>query len=177
MSRLDVTFNDVQLIWKNFSGKADDFNAEGKRYFNVILNDDMVELLRDVELTTRSGRVVKGANVKTRVPKNGEGDPMMTLRVAFGTYPPDEMWCVTSKGKMALTMETVGNLDHEYIEKAKVKVTLSPYEKGANAGITAYCKKLIVWVKEDDFDQDEEFANLPVIGSSFSPETDEDLPF
>ena len=184
MSKIDVTFKDVQMRWKNFSGKADDFNAEGKRYFNIVLNEEWADYLREVELTTKSGKVVRGANVKTRLPSNGEGDPLYTLKVAFGAYPPDEMWIVTSRGKMKLTMDTVGNLDREYIERAKVQVTLSPYETRGNSGITAYCKKLIVWVKEDDFDQDEDFANLPEIGGSGSgsafsndDEDDEGLPF
>jgi hypothetical protein len=182
MSKLDVTFKDVELRWKNFSGRADDFNPEGKRYFNVVLTKDMVDYLSDVTLTTKSGRTVKGANVKTRVPQNGEGDPLYTLRVLFGAYPPDEMWCVTSRGKMKLNMETVANLDREYIEKAKVMVTLSPYERPGNVGITAYLKKLIVWVKEDDFDSDDEFQNLPEIGAGYSGPTatqddEDDLPF
>lgn len=181
MSKLDITFKDVEMRWKNFSGKGDDFNPEGKRYFNIVLNEEWADYLKNVELSTKSGRVVKGANVKTRVPSNGEGDPLYTLKVSFGTYPPDEMWRVTSKGKMRLSMDNVGNLDREYIEKAKVMVTLSPYERPGNVGITAYCKKLIVWVKEDDFDQDDDFANLPEIGGSSTPFTaeadDEDVPF
>lgn len=178
MSKMDVTFKDVELRWKNFSGKADDFNAEGNRYFNIVLNKEWADYLNEVELTTKSGRTVKGANVKTRVPQGGEGDPLYTLRVKFGAYPPEEMWRVTSRGKMKLSMENVGNLDREYIEKAKVMVTLSPYERPGNVGITAYCKKLIVWVREDGFDDDEDFANLPIVGGSGGPtEDDEEVPF
>jgi len=182
MASMDVTFKDVELIWKNFSGKADDFNPQGIRQFNIVVNDEMADYLRNIELTTKSGRVVKGANVKTHIPKNGDGDPLLTLRVRFGGYPPEEMWRVVNGGKMRLTMDTVGNLDREYIEKAKVMVSLSAYETGRNVGITAYLKRLIVWVKEDDFANDDDFASLPEIGggqkaANFVQEEDEDLPF
>ena len=64
MSKMDVTFKDVTLRFKNFSGRETDFNAEGNRNFHVDLTEDMVEYLNNVELTTKSGRTVKGANVK-----------------------------------------------------------------------------------------------------------------
>lgn len=183
MAKMDVTFKDVTLRFKNFSGKATDFNVEGNRNFHVELTEDMVEYLNNVELNTKSGRTVKGANVKTYIPKEEGAAPRYSIKVLFGAYPPEEMWYVTSKGKTRLNMDTVGNLDHMYIEKAKVQVSLSTYEKGSNCGITAYLKKLIVWIKEDDFDADEDFANLPEVGMGSSgarngfDDEDENLPF
>lgn len=166
MSSMTVTFNDVEMRWKNFSGKADDFNPQGKRFFHIVLNEDMVNELRNVELTTKNGKVVRGANVKTHVPKNGDGDPMYTLKVLIGDFFPEQVIRVTSSNRMNLDEETIGNLDREYIEKAKVMVTLSPYERPGNTGITAYCRKLAVWVKEDDFDKD--FKDIPEVGNSRS---------
>ena len=182
MATMNVTFKDVTLRFKNFSGKATDFNAEGNRNFRVDLTEDMAEYLNNIELNTKSGRTIKGANVKTYISKEEGAEPRYSIKVLFGAYPPEEMWYVTSKGKIRLTMETVGNLDHMFIEKAKVQVSLSTYEKGSNCGITAYLKKLIVWIKEDDFDQDEDFANLPELGggpakNGFDDEDDGDLPF
>ena len=183
MSVLDVTLKDVELRWKNFSGRADEMNAEGKRYFNVVLTPEMAEYLNNVELFTKSGKLVK-PNVRTRVPKNGDGDPIYTLKVIFGKYPPEEMWRLTPRGKMQLNLDTVGNLDREYVERAKVMVTLTPYERMTNMGVSAYCKKLWAWIKEDDFDMDEEFQNLPIIGGPSAPsvnrdddDDDEELPF
>ena len=179
MSTMTVTFKDVELRWKNFSGKADDFNPQGKKFFHIVLNDEMVEELRNVELTTKSGKTVRGANVKTHVPKNGDGDPMYTLKILIGDYFPDEVIRVTPESRMKLTEDNIGNLDREYIEKAKVQVTLSPYERPGNVGITAYCKKLAVWIKEDDFDED--FRDIPEAsgGKSFKADDpdDDELPF
>lgn len=180
MSSLTYTFKDVEMRWKNFSGKTDDFNPQGKRFFHIVLNEEMVNELRNVELTTKSGKIVRGANVKTHVPKSGEGDPMYTLKVLIGDFFPEEVIRVTPTNRMKLTEDTIGNLDREYIEKAKVMVTLTPYERPGNTGITAYCRKLAVWIKEDNFDED--FRDIPEAGNAkYSPAEndpdDGDLPF
>lgn len=180
MSSLTYTFKDVEMRWKNFSGKTDDFNPQGKRFFHIVLNEEMVNELRNVELTTKSGKIVRGANVKTHVPKSGEGDPMYTLKVLIGDFFPEEVIRVTPTNRMKLTEDTIGNLDREYIEKAKVMVTLTPYERPGNTGITAYCRKLAVWIKEDNFDED--FRDIPEAGNTkYSPAEndpdDGDLPF
>ena len=85
---------------------------------------------------------------------------------------------------MALNLDTVGNLDHEFIDHADVKVSLSTYEKGPNVGITAYLSKLIVYIREDDFDNNDEFASIPIIGGNGtvfegSPmaDSEDELPF
>ena len=193
MATTDIIFENVELRWKNFSGRTDDFNPPvgldnngnriGKRYFNIVLTEEQAEKLRGIELATKTGDVVTGANVKTHLPKNGEGDPMYTLKVLFGEHPPESMYRIIPKGKMPLTMDTIGGLDREVIEKAKVVVTLSPYKRPGNAGIAAYVKKLAVWIKEDTFDND--LNDIPTIGGGIytgdpgSPTEDDDehLPF
>ena len=181
MSSMTVTFKDVELRWKNFSGKSDDFNPQGKRFFHIVLNEEMANELRNVELTTKSGKIVHGANVKTHIPKTGEGDPMYTLKILIGDFFPEEVIRVTPESRMKLNEDTIGNLDREYIEKAKVMVTLSPYERPGNTGITAYCRKLAVWIKEDNFDED--FKDIPEVGSGMKAVTygddadDGELPF
>lgn len=175
MTSMDVTFENVRIMWKNFSGRKDEFNSDGKRYFSIVITDEMAEQLRNVELTTKSGVLVKGANVKLRLPKDGEGDAINTLKVNFGTYPPEDIQRIVPNGRMHLTMDTVGCLDREYIEKAKVMVTLFAFEKGPNRGITAYLKKIAVWVREDDFDSD--YRDIPEIGAANYGDDEENVPF
>lgn len=200
MASTTKIFKNVRIIWKNFSGQTNDFNPPlvdrttgqpvvdkngrplGKRYFSIVLTEEMAEELRGLELRADSGRMLKGCNVKTRLPQNGEGDPLYTLKVGFGAYPPEAIWRIIPKGRMALDLDTVGNLDHEFIDHADVKVTFATYEKGPNSGITAYLSKLKAYVQEDDFDSDESFAGIPIIGGpsvgySAPPSDEEDLPF
>ena len=191
MSSTVKVFKNVNIIWKNFSGKVGPYDPQvgvdshgnpiAKRHFSLVLTEEMAEELRNLELRGSKGQIIKGCNVKTRLPKSGEGDPLYTLKVSFGTYPPEAIWRVIPKGRMALDLETVGNLDHEYIDHADVKVSLSTYEMGPNVGITAYISKLIAYIQEDELDSDAAFAGIPIIGGpdgySGSPSDDDDLPF
>lgn len=185
-------FKNVNIIWKHFSGQVDQFNQQvgvdshGKpisaRYFSIVLTEEMAEELRSIELKHKSGKVYKGCNIRTTLPKNGEGEPLYTLKVRFTQFPPEEIWRIIPAGKIALDLDTVGVLDHEKIDHANVVVSFYTYENGPNCGITASLVKLAAWVEEDEFNKDDSFANLPVIGgpdSGYSgPVSDEDdLPF
>ena len=173
---MDVTFNDVTLRFKNFSGKETDYNAAGNRNFRVDITPEMAEYLNNIELTTKSGLPVKGANVKTYVPKDEDAEPRYSVQVKIGDYEPEQMWYVTSKGKIRLTMDNIGILDRMYIEKAKVLVHFSAWEMRGKYGITAYLKGLVVWVREDNFADD--LDDIPEIGGKATPMADEDdLPF
>ena len=195
MSSVTKVFKNVHIIWKNFSGSVTEFNPKigtdahgnpiGKRYFSIVLTEEMAEELRNLELMGDGGKIVKGCNVKTRLPSNGEGEPLYTLKVGFGAYPPEAIWRVIPKGRMALNLETVGNLDHETIDHADVMVTVATYNYAGRSGITAYLKKLIAYVQEDEFDSDEAFAGIPIIGGdsegysapASAIEDEDDLPF
>ena len=193
MSSIMKVFKNVRILpgtWRNFSGTIGEYNAQvgldsqgnpiGKRYFSIELTPEMAEELRNVELHGTNGRVIKGCNIKTRLPQDGEGEPSYSLKVTFGKIAPEAIWRVIPRGRMALNLDTVGNLDHEFIDYADVKVALCTYEKGPNVGITAYLNKLIVYIREDDFDNNEAFSNIPVIGGEGyeGPASDEDdLPF
>ena len=194
MSSVTKVFKNVRIIWKNFSGTVNDFNPKvgtdahgnpvGKRYFSIVLTEEMADELRNLELPGDNGKIIKGCNVKTRLPSNGEGEPLYTLKVGFGAYAPEAIWRVIPKGRMALNLETVGNLDHETIERADVMVTVATYNYAGRSGITVYLKKLIAYIQEDEFDSDEAFAGIPIIGEStgggYSPmasDDEDDLPF
>lgn len=194
MSSMVKVFKNVRILpgsWRNFSGTIGEFNAPigvdsegkpiGKRYFSIELTPEMAEELRNIELPGENNNMIRGCNIKTRIPDEEDREPMYSMRITFGKIPPEAIWRIIPKGRQPLNLETVGGLDHEYIEKADVKVVLSTYEKGPNKGITAYLNKLKVYIREDDFDTDDDFNNMPIIGGDFtgsSPMDDEDdLPF
>ena len=195
MSAITKVFKNVRIIWKNFSGTVSEFNPKvgtdahgnpiGKRYFSIILTEEMAEELRNIELIGDNGKVLKGCNVKTRVPQGDYDEPLYTLKVGFGAYPPEAIWRVIPKGRMALNLETVGNLDHEVIDHADVKVSIATWSYAGKSGITVYLQKLIAYIQEDDFDNNDEFANIPIIGGHapegyshpVASEEDDDLPF
>ena len=186
-------FKNVRIKWTNFAGEVSEFNPQiktdangkplGKRYFSIILTDEMAEELRNLEMVTpKTGKVVRGCNIRTNVYDDGR-PPEYAMKVAFGEkHPPESIYRITDRGKTPLNLETVYILDSDMRERkldyVDAKVTLAAYDSHGNTGITAYLQKLHAYVTEDDFDTNDEFASIPTIGVSASPIADEDeLPF
>lgn len=189
MGSIVKLFRNAHIIWPNFSGEIGPYNKQvgvdshgkpiGERFFNIVLTPEWAEDLRNVELVHKDGTVIRGCNVRTHLPKSGEGDPLYTLKVKFGKIAPKEVSRVIPRGRMNLNIDNVGVLDHEIIDHADIKVVLSTYVNGANKGISAYLEKLRAYIQEDEFDNDEAFNNLPIIGDDgfTSGDGEEDLPF
>lgn len=137
---LDI--ENAKIIWPNFEGRAEKFNRQGDRYFNVILDDEKVA----------DDLSKQGYNVKVRAPRD-EGDKpfyYLPVKVRFDNYPPN-IWLVTGKKKTRVTEDIVGELDHADIRY--VDVTISPYawEVNDKSGVTAYLKTMYVVQEEDSF--------------------------
>ncbi len=142
-----ISFENAHIIFRNFSGKVSEYNRNGDRTFDVVIdNRELVDkLLED------------GWNVKERTPKKDDSDPFFHLqvKVAFGNIPP-AIWLVTSKAKRRLTEETVGELD--YADIANVDLIIRPYNwtvqpgtKNEKSGVKAYLKSMYVTLREDEF--------------------------
>lgn len=143
MSKIaNIVKEDAHIIWKNFSGKPDNFNPQGgKRLYNLVLSADEAEQLAD-----------EGWNVKSRASKDDPNDILYYLpcRVAYGNRPP-KIYLVTKKNKTLLDEDTVGTLDYAEIEKVDMVVTPYEWTMGAKSGITAYTKTMYVTIAEDEF--------------------------
>ena len=154
MARDFEELNNVRLIWTNFAGNVSQFNMKGNRVFNVVLDEDDAERL-----------LAKGLNVKVHPSKNPDEPPIRTLQcfVSFSPYPPEDLYRITSNGKIRLNEDTIGNLDHEDINHANVKLNLSHWTMpDGRTGIKPYVNKLAVWVNEDHFA--DSYSNIPDIG-------------
>lgn len=152
MAREYIDLHNVKVKWPNFSGQKSTFNPNGHRTFNIILDEQVANDLRD-----------RGLNIKTHLNSSGE-DPLYTLQatISFSPYPPDEVYRIIPKGKIRLTEETIGALDHEDIDHIDVKLALSRWEMGNNSGIKPYVSKMAVWVNEDRFA--DSYRDIPEIG-------------
>lgn len=139
MAKGNLTIENAEIFWKNFSGRGSQFNAEGSRNFCVNIDPENAEALK-----------ADGWNVKYSKPRD-EGDepkPYIQVTVAYGNYPP-KIYLVTSKNQTLLDEETVGELDRAEIEN--VDLIISPYFWNVNgkSGIKAYCKTLYATIAED----------------------------
>lgn len=143
MERLpDLSIGDARLIFKNFSGRGDEYNREGDKNFCVVLEDDNLveDLIRD------------GWNVKQLKPRDEQDDPLYYLPVKckYEKYPP-EIYLISGRTKTLLDSETVKCLD--YAELLNVDVIINPYpwDRNGKSGIAAYVKKMYVTIARDEF--------------------------
>lgn len=151
----NITIEDAQLIFRNFSGAKTDFNEEGNRNFGVLLDDELADQLAE-----------DGWNVKHLRPR--EDDPeqheqaWLPIKVKFGHIPPI-IQMITSRGRVKLDEDTVGQLDWTSIERADLIVRPYNYPgfHGRPAGVSAYVKCLYVTIYEDELSR--KYSDIPEI--------------
>ena len=162
-----IELEDAKLMggkFKNFSGRANDFNREGSRYINVVIPENRVtELVND-------GWAIK------ELPPREEGDSsvyFMKINIRFqedGGYSDPKIYKGISSDNMhKVTAATVGDLDRDEIEH--VDMVIRPYHwtrKSGEEGIAAYLEEMYVLIKGSRFTAKYSVAD---------DEEDEDLPF
>lgn len=134
-------------VFKNFAGKAGQYNPAGRRTFCIRL-----------DRKTADAMAADGWNVKELSPRE-EGDepvPYIQARVRFDNVPPT-VYMLTGRNnkKTRLDEDTIDLLDSADIEWADI--TLTPYQwemqtkNGLDTGVTAYVKTMYVKVALDEF--------------------------
>lgn len=136
-----LKIEDAKICSKNFEGRANEYNTDGRRYFSVILDEDTaLELIDD------------GWNVDSRHPRE-EGDPTryyLKVRVKFEKFPP-VVKQVTSRGVTTLDEDEVKLLDGATITSADLVITPYNWTVGKKTGVTAYLKTGYFKIEEDEF--------------------------
>lgn len=140
--RRNATLENVQIRFRNFSGKEGQYNREGDRNFAVFLDP-----------ATAEDMIKDGWNVKYLTPRE-EGDEQQAyiqVAVNFKVRPPGIVM-ITSRGRTTLGEDEVDILDWADIRHADL--IISPYEWSVNgkSGIKAYLHKIFVTIEEDELD-------------------------
>lgn len=134
---------DAVLMWKNFSGTAKQYNAEGDRNVTLRIDDD--EVFRQL--------VEDGYNVKEKEPREGYDEGLRTLQLSVGYKEgnrPPQIIMITSRGRTPLTEATVGALDFSIIKKADI--IINPYHWGpirGESGVKAYLETAYLTIEEN----------------------------
>lgn len=139
--RGEAMVEDVQLIFRNFSGKQGKFNREGDRNFCAILSDETAEAMQK-----------DNWRIKWLQPRE-DGDapkPYITIKVNYNSDWPPQIVMITENGKTTLDVDSVGNLDWADIVKADL--VLNPYQFEPDAPITAYLSRAYITIEEDEFE-------------------------
>lgn len=152
----NLTIRGAKLILKNFQGKVNEYNKDGRRTFGILLSDE------DAEAMLQDGWGVKFLKPRPDDPEQYQ-QPWLKVEASYRNFPP-LVYLITSAGKVRLTEETIGQLDWTAIDNVDIIINPYYYEPfaGNPAGIKAYLKTLYVTVQEDDLAAI--YADIPDIG-------------
>lgn len=156
MSKVSIDSNgkllieDGRILYRNFAGRETDYNRNGDRNFNVIIDDPVTaQQMQD-----------DGWNVKFRAPRDPQdpGTHHIKVNVNYRSARGPRIYVHTGRNVVELTAETVGQLDQADIVGCDMLISPFHWERNGSAGISAYLDTLHVTLREDPFAH--KYANL-----------------
>lgn len=137
----NVVLEDVQLAFRNFTGRAGMYNNAGDRSVAVKLTPEWAE-----ELTRR------GWNVKYLKARDEDAadEPFISVKVKFDGPRPPKVYMITKRGRTQLFEDTVEMLDWVDILRVDLVLNPFPYEFNGRAGISVYLDSIYVTILEDE---------------------------
>lgn len=134
----NVTIEDAQIRFRNFSGTKTEFNKAGNRQFSIFLPQDTADILEEA-----------GWYIKRKPPRNEGDDPrnQLDVSVMFGKYPPIVKLISHDGTESYLNEENVGILDSVDIDHATVEIRPYNWEVNGKTGVKAYVRELLVYAR------------------------------
>jgi hypothetical protein len=159
----NIVLEDVQLVFRNFTGRAGMYNKQGDRSFAVKLLPEWAE-----EMTRR------GWNVKYLKARDEDemDQPFISVKVKYDGPRPPKIYMITRRGRTQLSEDEVDLLD--YVDILKVDVVLNPYPYNFNgrSGISIYVDSMYVTILEDELAEKYENMDIATIdGPAMQPGT------
>ncbi len=153
----NISVENAKIIFRNFAGKPSKFNAEGKRNFCLLIDDESANKFK-----------LDGWNVKYLNPRDPDDKPQpyIQVAVAFDNFPPN-IFLISGGKKTKLNEDTVSVLDYAEIENVDLIIRPYNWEVSGKSGIKAYVKNMYVTIVENEFEK--KYKDLE--------SEDEDVPF
>lgn len=149
-----LVIEDTRLKFKNFSGKANTYNAEGDRNFWVVVPAEIVDNLR-----------ADGWNVKEDIPEEG-GIPEFRIKVRLNYREddnnPPKIVLISGGVKTLLDENSVKELDYADIKYTDIVINPYYWEKAGRSGTSGYLSALYVTVEPEPFA--DKYADMPYSG-------------
>lgn len=142
MAEKTLNIENAHIMFKNFSGKGDQFNRAGDRNFCVRIDDpDFARQLRN-----------EGWNVKQLRPRDDdeEGTYYLQVKVSYKVVPP-KVYMIAGKKKTLLDEEAINTLDFAEINTSDLIITPYNWEVNGKKGVKAYLKTAYVTIEQDAF--------------------------
>lgn len=158
-----------EIIFKNFRGKANDYNRSGAMKFSVVIDEQYVEHLKN-----------DGWNVKLYTPRDEKYDPFYYLEMELRyNHVPPKVFSVLKDKIQELNEDTVGELDYVDISHGDMIINGSKYDVNGRQGTKAYVNKLYVALNADILD--EMYGSLSesdfMSHENDDDQTEDDIPF
>lgn len=138
-----IIITDCKIIYTNFEGREDQYNKNGNRTFDILLENEDADILAK-----------EGYNIKYPLNEEGERDyersPRLRASVSYKLYEP-KVYIINGEQKTKLTEETVGTLDNVDIEYCDIVLTPYHWESNFGKGIKPYLKSLYAVIEFDPF--------------------------
>lgn len=152
----NISVENAKIIFRNFAGKPSKFNAEGKRNFCLLIDDESANKFK-----------LDGWNVKYLNPRDPDDKPQpyIQVSVAFDNFPPN-VFLISGGKKTKLNEDTISVLDYAEIENVDLIIRPYSWEVSGKSGVKAYVKNMYVTIAENEFekkyrDLESEDENLP----------------
>lgn len=124
----------VKLIYRNFSGTASKYNAEGERNFCFVIEDPKLadELKKD------------GWNVRTKDMEDDTSFMYLKVKVNLDSSYPPKIKMIIGDRAVNVDKDNIHLLDGADIQFADIVVAPYEWEMNGNTGIAAYLRELYV---------------------------------
>ena len=149
----NVKIMDAKIIFRNFEGREEMYNAEGKRNFCVLLNDDIAKQL-----------AADGWKVKYLKPLEDGDEPTPYLKVNIrfreqdGNITPNIKMVVNGR-KRRITPKNAALLDTAELETVDLIITPYDLSKKGGDGYSAWLKTLFAKTADDELES--KYASIP----------------
>lgn len=137
-----IQIDNAEILFRNFAGRATDYNEEGNRNFVLVIKDeDIANALMD-----------RGANLAYKEPyREGDtGEWRLKVKVSYKFGGP--IAHLVSNGRIkSLNEDNISMLDGIDIEEVGMDIRLSRWSRSGRSGYTAYLDKICVVQEVDRF--------------------------
>ena len=142
-----LTVEGARIMWRNFSGRQTQYNAKGKRNFNMVVPPEDVEAMK-----------ADGWNVKTKQPREDYPDDVPLSHLAVNVNysensRPPRVVLIAGDDRQELDESTIDILDRVQIENVDLIINPSYYDVNGNTGYTAYLQAIYVTIVQDDLEK------------------------
>lgn len=143
-----ITIPNARILWPNFSGAKDKYNAEGDRNFNLHLSKQQADEL-----------AADGWNVKCKFPRPEENTDeqeercVLKIKVNFGNKPPKIVGVGNrTRNRMEYHAGIAGLIDSAEIVTCDLSFVPHFYDFNDMLGVNAYLKTMYFELQEDELD-------------------------